>query len=601
MGRIKYKINWRDQFSGDAFKIEFFKISASPIGIPTPLDHPNIEDAFVLTYNKEDWVSGFEGVVSFTAAMTDVPTYDSEFLQSDYRDYRVSFYINNVLKNVGWLKPENTTREYIGPGQVSYNLSFTDGLNDLSSIDFDGFETAGRASFIQILADVLNFNGIATLPVKVQCNITEDILGTQWYSAEVDYAAFYKDTSGDVKADSCFTVLEKILKSFYCTLSQVDGFWHIVCKEEIVSDTIIFTYGSTSPGSPVSLDRRVDISTLQVPAESKWDYTKTQPLKTLSVTWRNKDYTNKAGTTDFNNGSTTGAGPWDIFAGGGPIVVTETIAPGDPNIVKVISSNLFTIGADGDVVVSFRMTFNLLTYYSGSLSTDPPSIQIRLRNATTAINTDSPTYIITTLSTTTRGFTFPAVSAGNYNLEIRFIPPGPGILHNIKITLDTVSTNTPPGFFDKLYRVQSNVDGYVAREEEVFFMGAPEVFLNFSPSAGTLVPGLGVISEGTDLTSEWSRNGASGEGLFLIEVFIQLLLADYLNFFDLITIQVFDLDESINYYSILELGGKTYRFDDYSKNYSTKLISGTIKQISPTHVVSYTAKSVVNLTTQMGQ
>src|SRR5690606_24157293 len=116
-----------------------------------------------------------EGVFSFYLEDVDTVSYDADFFESEYRHFKVKFYINSVLKNVGWLKPENSVREILGP-HVLYRVSFTDGLNDLKNIKYTGFQLTGFSTILETIKQALGFVGIDDLDFLIQCNLIEDNL-----------------------------------------------------------------------------------------------------------------------------------------------------------------------------------------------------------------------------------------------------------------------------------------------------------------------------------------------------------------------------------------------------------------------------------------
>ena len=210
-------MDWKDQFQGDDFRVDFeMEYGGSIIG----LGH-SVGSAFELNYNQDGWIVGSEAVMSFVVNEDDVASYDADFYEADYKDIRVRFYTNSVLKWTGWLKPENTTREFLYP-EVEYRVSATDGLNDLQQVDYDGFENTGKQTLLQIIKNAIGFIGITDMDFFIQCNLYEDVLMTTtenvFKKLKVSNEGFYTIEDGELKPDKCHEVLQKCVSSFYCKL-----------------------------------------------------------------------------------------------------------------------------------------------------------------------------------------------------------------------------------------------------------------------------------------------------------------------------------------------------------------------------------------------
>jgi len=284
---VKYRMDWTDQFgSTDAFRLDF-ELEGYVGGI-IGLGH-EVDDSFEHNYNEgTGWVVGSEGIGSFHVNQTDIAAYDADFYDSAFQDIKVKFYINSNLDWVGWLKPENTTREFLNVGaDVQYRVSATDGLNDLKSIDYTGHQfLSGRQSFLQVIKNAISFNNITDLDFFIQSNMYEDVLMVEGENAfvrmTIENLNFYRVKDGINTPDKCFDVLEKCVTPFYCQLYQADGFWKIVNGQEYTTQSDTYNYTTldlTPTGTDVTFDRTVDITNFNRPAEDTFELSKESPLK----------------------------------------------------------------------------------------------------------------------------------------------------------------------------------------------------------------------------------------------------------------------------------------------------------------------------------
>lgn len=589
---IKYQMNWDDQYRGDTFKLDV-EVEGYAAGVTELRRH--IDQPFEQQYNESPWVKGSESIATFIVTKTDQAAYDADFYDSVYKTIRIKFYANSILKWVGWLKPENTTREFNYP-EVVYRVSATDGLNDLKDIEYTGFSETGRQSMLQLVKNAIDFTGITDLDFFIQCNIYEDgnMIETEEMFEEIQgqNEVFYSRDSGEIKPNSCYEALEKIVKSFYCSLAMVDGYWQITNGQEYVSEYTIFEYSSLTVASgdrDVAYDREVDITSYERPEGNKLELSKVAPIKKLRTTFHNRNLgTNEITTNpDFDVGGTPPTGwtnsGWDSFAtatedGDSVGNTTEFTTNSD---IKYIEASTFTLaGATvGDLIsVKFEVKLKTITLSSGS---DFPKVYPALEDPKGVEVKGFARFVNEVDGEFQKVQHFFAVTGdGIYTLRLYVEPRDPTstlsyLWNNVVVTTgDTASTST-----DSLYVGTVVHEAYQKEEETLSFLESHE-----TSDVGALTYGGGV------LTSSWTRFGNSGEGLSLIQLFTQQYLNDRQANHDLITATLYDRSEVIHFNTILTLNSKKYRFVEMSKNYATKLVSGTIQQVDNTSDIAHTLK-----------
>ncbi len=582
---VKYRMDFEDQFQGDDFRIDIEKEDYvdSIIG----LGH-EVNSAFTLDYNSDQdaWIIGSEGKITFIASQDDTAAYDADFYDSTFRDMKVKFYVNSVLKWVGWLKPENTTRQFLDPN-VEYILSATDGLNDLQDIDYTGFIDAGKQDTLQIIKNVLVFNAIDDIDILIQCNLFEDqlmIAGQNVFNTlQNNNKEFYSTEDGEAKADKCFDVLEKCIKPYYCRLYQSDGLWKIVNGQEYVSeaDTFDYTTLAFSGSSDVAVDREVDISDHFRPAQNQFELSKIPPLKNLRLIFRNKNLGDNeiATNPDFEDGGVPPSGwtnsGWDVFQttledGNNVGETTESTTNNDEKYIQPGTFTLAGVAPDTDaLIVRFRIKLKSITIALGIF----PQVFVTLIDPNTN-EVDSPSIRITEIDGdfTTIEHSFNLTVDGIYTLRLKVQP----LEDTSQLTyywddLEVIHSATANSTTDSLYVNALDADGYHEKEEIIYFADS----LQNSD--------IGALSDGEssqNLTTSWTRFDATGENLPLAQLFAQQYLNDQQGYQNLLTIDLHDVTEELSFNSILTFDSKKYRFLSYSKNYKAQLITATILEVN---------------------
>ena len=173
---VKYRCQFYDFQNQRLSKVDILEDGyASSITTLTGFQNP-----FSLSYNADAWINGSEAIFSFIATQANASTYDGEFLADDYRAKKLKYYADGTnLTWCGWLKPENASRSYHDLKPV-YQLSATDGIGDLSDIDYlnSGVSYSDKIDLLSTIKRALNLIGIDDLDFFTQCNTYETILLT---------------------------------------------------------------------------------------------------------------------------------------------------------------------------------------------------------------------------------------------------------------------------------------------------------------------------------------------------------------------------------------------------------------------------------------
>jgi hypothetical protein len=190
--------------------------------------------------SKSEWdqeiIQGKELTFSFVLPRADVDVFN-DLMESQYKDFRVRYYVNSSLKFQGYLKPENLYKRYEkNPPNIEVQLSATDALADLKSIRFGDFNhfgriITGRYSILQIVKYALEHLEIQA-DFKVQLNTYESTLNQPTWCpllhTFVDAKRFFEEDNPYETVMYCWEVIEAVLKNFNVKFFQKNGEYYIV-------------------------------------------------------------------------------------------------------------------------------------------------------------------------------------------------------------------------------------------------------------------------------------------------------------------------------------------------------------------------------------
>jgi hypothetical protein len=254
--------------------------------VPTRLRHKSTK-----TEIEKTIIQGQEFVFSFLTHRDDSDTFDSVF-ESDYKDYKIKYYVNSVLTFEGYVKSENLVKEYSkNPPYMKITLSATDALADLKEIEFgDGVILSERLSILDVLKEALSPTGL-DLDFRVQLGTYESTYMTSTDCAlediNVDTRRFFKNEQGRVVYKSCWEVIEIVLKDFNVKLKQFEGKYQITNQHEKDSYEFAYDWATLTEQSRTATTNVLDVSAYKF--GDRIDQQKIRPVKTVGVTFRNKD------------------------------------------------------------------------------------------------------------------------------------------------------------------------------------------------------------------------------------------------------------------------------------------------------------------------
>lgn len=575
---VKYRMEWTDQFGGgESYKVDFEKDGyggGSVIGLG---HHPG--NAFVIQYDEAEWLVGSEALASFHVNEDDISDYDADFYDAAYKNMKVKFYVDGALKWVGWLKPENTTRQFDSP-EVLYKVSATDGVNDLQNLTYDDYESSGKQSILQLIKNAIDYSGLDDVDFLIQCNLYEESIMVEedevFEEIQADNRRFYKIEDGESRPDYCYDVIEKCIKPFYCRMYMSDGYWKITNGQEYNSQYTIYDYDTlAASGDDTAHNREVDVSGMNYPVSAKFgELSKEPPVKKLRVVFRNKNYGDSEITNgDFSSGTSnwTNSG-WGSFtvSGGEAITDEPVVGASDDKYIETDAFSLSNITENDLVEIRYKVKLDTITWNDPAgtrfpvvqaVLVDPDNNEIEGTGHALNVIGGEFTTIVDYISPT---------GNGNYKLRL-YVKPHPTSYTDTLIyywdDVEAIHRGTANTTSDLLSMGTLSASAYEEVEEIMHLLDSYQI------------SDLGALSDGTNLTADWSRYGLSSESLSLVNLFVQQYLNDRQAHHDLLTAQLYDLDEEIEFNSILTYNSKKYRWVEMSKNFVTKLITGTLQQV----------------------
>jgi hypothetical protein len=163
-----------------------------------------------------------------------------DLIESNFKDFKVFYYIDDVLQWVGFLLPENITTSLFDE-KYFINLTASDSLAELKDIEFSS-SYDGYATVMQIVQACIDQTDIK-FDYHVQLNILENNLSSNTNcvlsEATINVNRFRRKKDGVTEFDSCHKVLTEVLKPFHVNFKQSDGKYYITNIYEGAGDLII--------------------------------------------------------------------------------------------------------------------------------------------------------------------------------------------------------------------------------------------------------------------------------------------------------------------------------------------------------------------------
>lgn len=308
--KYKYYFYWDHDSSNNYYKVSFlFDGYAAGVTELTPTAVPWLPDIKGQLDTSENPILGSSASMNIIADGADYTTYDTDFLESDYKDGIVKLIQDPdgtpIVKWVGILQPTNASRTYLGEKKI-YSLSAVDGLADLKNKSYsttglnDGSPYAGFEDFLTIiktaLATVADFTELQ-LDFRINLGTYSDQMTNVTGLLHTDQALkdnevvqelFSEVKDNETKFNSCYEVLEKILIAFDCTMMQDEGYYYIICTGEKNTSVWEYDWATLTEQSRTAWTKSVNAVSYKW--LTKGTLYKTPPYKTYDVRLYNKNY-----------------------------------------------------------------------------------------------------------------------------------------------------------------------------------------------------------------------------------------------------------------------------------------------------------------------
>jgi len=167
-----------------------------------------------------------------------------ELFEGDERKHYLRLVIDSVAVWTGWITPDVFSEPWKnGPYQT--NINFNDGIGGLKNIPFPDVNDNGFTGLVSEKdAIIACLSGIGLrLDVHIACNIRTEAMDTFSQPIEqssVNVEAFVKFNQGERQPVTCYSALEKILKSWHAVLFQQENKWWIIREPELYGATLIY-------------------------------------------------------------------------------------------------------------------------------------------------------------------------------------------------------------------------------------------------------------------------------------------------------------------------------------------------------------------------
>ena len=469
----------------------------------------------------------------------------------------------------GWVKPDQITRRFLAPSYYM-NLSATDGLQDLSNIDFPSTNITGHTSLIKLVKTCLSQTGI-DLNIEAQLNIKEHNLmvsgDTLFKKVTANSKRFVKNQSGRNKYTNCYEAISEMLNPFNCQLIQSNGKYVITNKNEINSKKHLYNYTSLT-STTSNYNRLVDVTSNYVMADSD-ELSKVAPNKKFQLTFRNKNL----GDTVISNGgfdtdltgwsNATGTSAFETFEWLGGRLHTRVPSAGggsgDPDIMHYFSSANFTATAGSGATFNFSVDIDLSEIGYQSPHHANPFLKFKLKYPDNSIVEDDyfGQRLSDGLKTYTNRLPFPLNQTGTYKLTIEIIPDTDNEDYDYyRIYFDNVigvQKYLSDTTFDKFY--EGTVTGSTAilsDDEEVFFGDVLQT------------SDAGALKVGTGLTTTWNNYGENNQySLHKLLTYNKLKLSSAFKNYLRLNLKH---DNTISFSNALQINSKKYQIAGYSND-----------------------------------
>lgn len=406
-----YDLYWDHDSANNDYRIGFyFDGFASTETQLIPTDAPLIHNIDGQKDVVDHVIMGSEMQLQFIVAKSLRPTYDSDFLSSNYKDCIVKIIEDPTgsatVKWTGILNPRNCDRTYQGY-KIVYSVSAVDLFADLKKKYYtsDGTTTgANYSGFDNILSIIkTSISKIADitelqLPFRIQLGTYSDLMTSTENALkenEVLQELFYESKDGEIETDTCYDVIEKVLKTFYCSIVQWDGYYQIFCHSERSSYYFEYDWSTLTEQSRTARNRTVTFFSASETMDlfGSGGYSKLEGLQHIYTRIRNRDSNLplipngqfESDITGWDNGDAdddsndfTGF-TWDDLAGVGGTLEATWAGSATTGKYNFHHNTPFTVDLANDPGVTVRYALQVT---SATPVVGNPKVQVRLWNAT---------------------------------------------------------------------------------------------------------------------------------------------------------------------------------------------------------------------------
>jgi len=612
----KYQAKWID-IHGTVHQIDILEDSYSG-GITTISDFKGTPVNMRRRSSKTDGfltIVGTELTFSFISSPSDIATYDAIF-ESEFKDYRVDFYVNSSLEFRGFLLPENFSRDYVDNGaNYVIKLTATDGLARLKNIEYadsSGLGYTDRVSLITHIKRILTeLDFVDNLDFMIQLNTyaTNSSLMTSTQCAldkvTAESRRFEKDDDGRKYQDNCYAVLEEILKPFNCTLMQSGGKWWIVNYQEPNSKVYSVPWTTlTFPSSPSTSDLRIDGSSLKFQGRGSTE--KLRPLETVGVKFQDRNLGDSlfddggfdTGTADWNQGTGLSYFARGLESGN---YYLDTRANSPTTAKKWIYSDTETITGlqSGDKLkIKFRARAGDITYTGGVPYQEAVQIRVNLYQDDGDTPIEENGVLFSPLDINTRTLT---EGEDWMSVEVSWSLPVGTENYRIRIDLEPISILSESDYTDmaaefddfELVVVYSGVDitfdrYYGIENTDSNNIDSKELKIKFGDSVQD--SDVGAFKVGTTRTSSWNRYGKT-ENISIQQLCGQNLLESYASYKNSSRVKIVDINDSISPHNCITIDSIDYKMIGFSVSFNSggyKVISAELEELLTGAVTSTT-------------
>jgi hypothetical protein len=258
--KYKYYFYWDHDSSNNYYKVSFLIDGyASTVTELTPGPNPFIHSIKGQSDTLDNPIMGSEAKMEIIVKGSGFAAIDTDFIESDYKDVIVKLIEDPdgtpINKWIGFMLPTSTNRNWLG-NDKRYSLAAVDGLADLKNFYYSssGLDTGavytGFEDMLTIIKTALSkVATISELQLDIQIQLgtfSDQMTSTEnaFKESEIVQELFYESKDGENQIDTCYTVLQKVLGVFYCTLVQRDGYYRITNISE--RTTYVFEYDWTT-------------------------------------------------------------------------------------------------------------------------------------------------------------------------------------------------------------------------------------------------------------------------------------------------------------------------------------------------------------------